>query len=355
MDLTIFAILTQDGIASGAVYVLLALALVLVFSITRVIFIPLGEFLAFGALTMAALQAGKMPHSATLLLILGAAAFLQELAATMRSPMGQINRTRAVGIGMFKFIIFPMLVFLAAKSVERTVDGASWPMLAQLLLTFAIVAPMGPMIYRLAFQPLAESSVLVLLIVSVAVHLALLGVGLVLFGAEGSRTAPFSDAVFNIGTLTISGQSIVVIVTALVLIGALYLYFDRTLSGKALRATAVNRRGARLVGIGTTQAGRLAFLLASSIGTLCGVLIAPLTTIYYDSGFLMGLKGFVGAIIGGLASYPLAAGGALLVGLLEAYSSFYASALKEVIVFTLIIPVLLWRSIVHPQVEEGDE
>ena len=355
MDLTIFAILTQDGIASGAVYVLLALALVLVFSITRVIFIPLGEFLAFGALTMAALQAGKMPHSATLLLILGAAAFLQELAATMRSPMGQINRTRAVGIGMFKFVIYPMVVFLAAKSVERTADGASWPMLAQLLLTFAIVAPMGPMIYRLAFQPLAESSVLVLLIVSVAVHLALLGVGLVLFGAEGSRTAPFSDAVFNVGTLTISGQSIVVIATALVLIGALYLYFDRTLSGKALRATAVNRRGARLVGIGTAQAGRLAFLLASTIGTLCGVLIAPLTTIYYDSGFLMGLKGFVGAIIGGLASYPLAAGGALLVGLLEAYSSFYASALKEVIVFTLIIPVLLWRSIVHPQIEEGDE
>jgi branched-chain amino acid transport system permease protein len=227
-------------------------------------------------------------------------------------------------------------------------------MALQLLLTFAIVAPMGPMIYRLAFQPLAESTVLVLLIVAVAVHLALLGVGLVMFGAEGSRTEPFSSAVMNIGTLSVSGQSIVVIGTALLLIGILYLYFDRTLSGKALRATAVNRRGARLVGIGTIQAGRLAFMLASVIGTLCGILIAPITTVYYDSGFLMGLKGFVGAIIGGLASYPLAAGGALLVGLLEAYSSFYASALKEVIVFTLIIPVLLWRSIVHPQVEEGE-
>lgn len=351
MDLTIFAILTQDGIASGAVYVLLALALVLVFSITRVIFIPLGEFLAFGALTMAALQAGKAPNSAVLLLILGVATFLQELAGAMRSPAGQINRTRAVGLGLIKFVVLPAAVFLVAKAAE----GSSWPMLAQLLLTFAIVAPMGPMIYRLAFQPLAESPVLVLLIVAVAVHLVLLGVGLVIFGAEGSRTTPFSDAVFNVGTLTVSGQSIVVIVAATLLIGALYLYFDRTLSGKALRATAVNRRGARLVGIGTTQAGRLAFLLASSIGTLCGVLIAPLTTIYYDSGFLMGLKGFVGAIIGGLASYPLAAAGALLVGLLEAYSSFYASALKEVIVFTLIIPVLLWRSIAHPQVEEGDE
>jgi branched-chain amino acid transport system permease protein len=350
MDLTIFAILTQDGIASGAVYVLLALALVLVFSITRVIFIPIGEFLAFGALTMAALQAGKVPHSAALMLVLGLAAFLQEAWGLLRSAAGQVDRPRALGLAFARFVLYPLAVFFAARSAE----GASWPMLAQLLLTFAIVAPMGPMIYRLAFQPLAESPVLVLLIVAVAVHLVLLGIGLVIFGAEGSRTAAFSAASFSVGSLTISGQSIVVIVTALLLIGALYLYFDRTLSGKALRATAVNRRGARLVGIGTTQAGRLAFLLASSIGTLCGVLIAPITTIYYDSGFLMGLKGFVGAIIGGLASYPLAAGGALMVGLLEAYSSFYASAYKEVIVFTLIIPVLLWRSIVHPQVEEGE-
>jgi branched-chain amino acid transport system permease protein len=335
------------------VYVLLALALVLVFSITRVIFIPIGEFLAFGALTMAALQAGKVPHSAALMLVLGLAAFLQEAWGLLQGhgrAAGQVDRPRALGLAFAKFVVYPLAVFFAARSAE----GASWPMVAQLLLTFAIVAPMGPMIYRLAFQPLAESPVLVLLIVAVAVHLVLLGIGLVIFGAEGSRTAAFSAASFSVGSLTISGQSIVVIVTALLLIGALYLYFDRTLSGKALRATAVNRRGARLVGIGTTQAGRLAFLLASSIGTLCGVLIAPLTTIYYDSGFLMGLKGFVGAIIGGLASYPLAAGGALMVGLLEAYSSFYASAFKEVIVFTLIIPVLLWRSIVHPQIDEEE-
>jgi branched-chain amino acid transport system permease protein len=350
MDISIFAILTQDGIASGAVYVLLALALVLVFSITRVIFIPLGEFVAFGALTMAALQAGRAPASAVLLLALGVAAFLQESYDGLRSPSGQADRTRTLGAAFVKFVLLPAAVL----GVTRALEGRPLPMPLQLLLAFAIVAPMGPMIYRLAFQPLAESTVLVLLIVAVAVHLTLLGLGLVMFGAEGSRTTPFSEAALNVGTLTISGQSIVVIGTALLLIGALYLYFDRTLSGKALRATAVNRRGARLVGIGTTQAGRLAFMLASIIGTLCGVLIAPITTVYYDSGFLMGLKGFVGAIIGGLGSYPLAAGGALLVGLLEAYSSFYASALKEVIVFTLIIPVLLWRSIAHPQVEEGE-
>ena len=88
------------------------------------------------------------------------------------------------------------------------------------------------------------------------------------------------------------------------------------------------------------------------IGALSGILIGPITTIYYDSGFLIGLKGFVAAIIGGLVSYPLAAVGALLVGLLEAFASFWASAFKEVIVFTLILPVLLLRSLAAPAVEE---
>ena len=89
--------------------------------------------------------------------------------------------------------------------------------------------------------------------------------------------------------------------------------------------------------------------------TLSGLLISPSTTIYYDTGFLIGLKGFVGAIIGGLVSYPLAAAGSILVGLLESYSSFWASAYKEVIVFTLIIPVLLWRSLASPHSEEEEE
>ncbi|MNQ47621.1 High-affinity branched-chain amino acid transport system permease protein LivH [compost metagenome] len=88
---------------------------------------------------------------------------------------------------------------------------------------------------------------------------------------------------------------------------------------------------------------------------MSGILVAPITTMYFDSGFMVSLKGFVGAIIGGLVSYPLAAAGAVLVGLIEAFSSFWASAYKEIIVFTLIIPVLLWRSLKSHHVEEEDE
>ena len=124
--------------------------------------------------------------------------------------------------------------------------------------------------------------------------------------------------------------------------------------GKALRATAINRVGARLMGIPTGLSGDLSFALAGLIGAVSGLLIAPLTTVYYDTGFLIGLKGFVAAIVGGLASYPLALGGALLVGQLESFASFWASAFKEVLVFTLIIPVLWWRSMRSRHVEDEE-
>jgi branched-chain amino acid transport system permease protein len=217
-------------------------------------------------------------------------------------------------------------------------------LLVQSALTLAIVTLLGPLVYRLAYQRLADATVLVLLIVSVGVHFALTGLGLVFFGAEGFRNPSFWDERFAAGAITLSGQTVIIFVASIALIVGLWLFFERTLRGKALRATAVNRLGARLMGISTTGAGRLSFGVAAFIGALSGLMIGPTTTIFYDSGFLIGLKGFVAAIFGALASYPAAALGAIMVGVLESFSSFYASAFKEVIVFTLILPVLLWRS-----------
>ena len=106
----------------------------------------------------------------------------------------------------------------------------------------------------------------------------------------------------------------------------------------------MNRTGARLMGIRPQRAGAIAYLAGSLLAGVSGVLIAPVDTIFYDSGFLLGLKAFVAAILGGLVSYPLAALGALLVGQLESFAAFQSSAFKEVIVFALLVPVLLWRS-----------
>ena len=343
MDLQIALFLIQDGVVNGAIYALLGMALVLAFTVTRVIFIPQGEFVAWGALTLAGLQAGQLPGTVWLLAMGGCAVMLVELWTAWRR-----QDWRAVPRAAGWNLLYPALIFAAA----RFVDFQQMPLAVQILFALLVVVPMGPMVWRLAFQPVAESSVLVLLIVSVAVHVAMVGLGLLFFGAEGARTSPFTDGGIELGGIPVSAQTLWVIGSSIALILALTVLFGRTLYGKALRATAVNRVGARLMGIPTSLAGKLCFTLCALIGAFSGILIAPITTIYYDTGFLIGLKGFVAAIIAGLASYPLAAAGAVLVGLLEACSSFAASAYKEVIVFTLIIPVLIWRSLASRHVEE---
>ncbi len=340
MDADIALILLQDGVVNGAIYALLALSLVLVFAVTRVILIPQGEFVAFGSLTYAALDAGRLPGSVWLLGALGAAAFVAGLVQERRAALWLAAETLLVPA-----VVIGLTLLAAPRRPGVLIEAA---------LTAAIVTPMAPYLYRVAFQPLARASVVVLLIASVGVHLALNGLGLVFFGPEGFRANGFSDARYSIGDLVVPGQALWIVGLTLAAMAGLALFFDRTLAGKALRATAVNRLGARLVGIPTSLSGRIAFTLAGLLGAVSGVLIVPLTTIYYDSGFLIGLKGFVAAIIGGLVSYPLAAAAALLVGTVESFSSFYASAFKEVIVFTVIIPVLLWRSLASAREEEEE-
>ncbi len=335
--------LLQDGITNGAIYALLGLALVLVFAVTRVILIPQGEFVTYGALTYATLSSGQVPGTARLALAMGIVAFCLDLFAGRRSL-----HLRLVGRAFAVNIIAPAAIFALASWIA----GRHPPIAVNIALSLLIVAAIGLFLYRIAFQPIAHTSVLVLLIASVGCHLALQGFGLVFFGAEGQRGPTISDAAFTVGSLRFTGQSIAVYAITLALIAGLWLLFGFTLTGKALRATAVNRLGARLVGIRTALSGQIAFLLAAVIGAVSGILIVPITTLYYDTGFLIGLKGFVAAIIGGLVSYPLTAIAALVVGGVEAFSSFYASNFKEVIVFTLILPVLLLRSLAAPSAEE---
>ncbi len=346
MDFSIASILTLDGVTNGAVYALLALATVLVFAVTRVIFIPQGEFVAYGALTLALLQLGQVPGTVWLLLVMAAVAAVLDAIAGLRRglPVG------AVGVGALKSLAFPV----AVAAIAWWAAPRNLPLLLQSLLTLAIVTPLGPLLYRLAYEKLADATVLVLLIVSVGTHFTLTGLGLVFFGAEGFRNPSFWDARFSAGPLTLSGQTLIIFMVSIALIVALFLFFERTLRGKALRATAVNRLGARLMGISTSGAGKMSFALAAFIGALSGLLIGPTTTMFYDSGFLIGLKGFVAAIFGALSSYPAAALGAIFVGLIESFGSFWASAFKEVIVFTLIIPVLLWRSFQHGHHDEEE-
>ena len=345
MDINIALILGQDGITSGAIYALLALCIILVFTVTRILLIPLGEFAVFGALTLASIQMGEPSLIVWLVVTLFGVNTILDLYAKFKHNQNFSTKT----------FIFSAIYILIMVVAMYKLPLAELAMSLQVLLALAVVTPLGPQIYRTFFQPLVAAKPLVLLIVSIAVHVALVGIGLVIFGPNGAQTKPFSEASFELGTLVVNSQTLVIIAAFFVMIFVLWYFFEKTLYGKALHATAVNRVGAQLMGISPIFAGKLTFILAALIGTLSGILIAPVTTLYYDSGFILSLKGFVGAIIGGLISFPAAAIGAVVVGLIESFAMFWASDYKEIIVFTLIIPFLLWKSLTTRHVEEDEE
>jgi branched-chain amino acid transport system permease protein len=335
MDETIVLALLQDGLTTGAIYLLLAVGLLIAFTVTRVIFIPQGDLVSFAALTLASLIGRQMPGTIWLLDALCVGILVPALARRQFAALLPCALAPAA---------LTALCWVAVRG------GAPAP--ALMLLAIVVVAALGPLLYRFVYEPLTEASMLVLLIVSMALHFVLIGIALYCFGAEGVSTPALTDAAFEAGPLTVSGQSLCVAAVCLLLVGALRWFFVATLYGKALRAAASDRFGARLVGVDHALSGRIAFALASFAAAISGVLIAPLTPLSFDTGFEIGLKGFVAAVIGGLASYPLAAAGALLVGVLESFSGFWASAYRNVIVFSLLVPVLVWLSLVRRGTED---
>lgn len=325
MDSTIFSFLLADGLQNGVVYGLIALAMVLVFAVTRVILVPLGEFLMFAPLSFYWMLQGKVPGTVWLVVaLLGAWAVLER-----RNPRTLIT------LGLIALVVIA-LAFWGSR-------GA--PGLVVWIAAIAIVLPLGPATYRLFFEPAPRATVLVYLIIAVGLHFAYQGLGLVFFGPEQVRPPRAVEGQLQLGVVPVSYQTMLVYSFAVIGMVGLYLFFTRSLYGKALRACAVNRLGARISGINPSDAGKVAVTLATGIVAVSGMLLAPLINAAYFSGFLLGLKGFVAAILGGLISYPVAVLGALVVGLVESFSSFYQSALKEAIVFALLLPVLLWRSL----------
>jgi branched-chain amino acid transport system permease protein len=347
MTWDIAAILAMDGLANGAVYLLAGLGLVLVFSVTRVVFVPFGDVAAFSALSLAAFEAGRTPPTIGLVATLAAIATIVEIGSLVRR-----RESKRIARAVLSWGVLPLVPCALAWLAARPGVPAPLHVASAVLL----VVPIAPLLARVVFQPIADASVLVLLIVALALHFLLSGLGLLFFGPEGSRTQPLASGTLELGGgYTVSGQVLLMVLSALVLSGLFFLVFERTIAGKALRATAVNRVGARLVGIRPARTALLAYGSASLLGGLIGVLIAPVTTMYYDSGFIIGLKAFVAAIIGGLVSYPGTAIGALAVGLVESFASFWSGAMKDAIVFSLLIPVLLLRSYVLPTTDAPEE
>jgi branched-chain amino acid transport system ATP-binding protein len=348
MNFSIALSLIQEGLTNGAIYSLIALALVLVFAVTRVILVQAGELVSYGALTIYTLQNNRTPM--TLWFMLAACVFAGGLELN-RLRMMQA-RTRDYARPLIGWWIAPLLV----TGVTLLTPKAAAPVAVQALLTLAIVVPLAMAMYRLVYQPVARASILVLLIISVACHFVLDGLALLAFGPDGARTAALSEERFDVAGESVSVQSLIVLAVSVLLVAVLYWFSKRTMAGRALRATASNRRGASLMGISTDMAGLSSFSIAALICATAGILIAPFVTIYYNSGFLISLKAFVGATMGAMASYPLAGAGALTIGLFESFAAFWSSAYKDSLVFALMVPILLGCSLLaRPAADDEQE
>lgn len=341
-------ILISEGVVNGAIYALAALGIVVLYSVTNVINVAQGEFVMLSALTVASLRAQQVPGTVYILMAGLVAWALLDAARHLR---------RRAPLRALLSLAWPVAAAAIAYLVVLLASRASLPYLVQILLAVAITTLLGPVLFRIIVQPLPRASTVVFLILTIGLHLALTGLGLAFWGPQPYTLPPFqTGAGVSLGAARFGPQALWLLGVVAVLLVGLWWFFGRTLLGKALRATSVNRLGARLSGISVVRAGSVAFTLSVFLSAVAGVLIAPITKMAYDLGFQLGLKGFIGAIIGGLVNPVVAVVGALFVGVAEQLAAFYvSSAYKDVLVFLLIIPVLLMRSLQHLDFEEHVE
>ena len=221
---------------------------------------------------------------------------------------------------------------------------AGLPLPVALLLAVLLPALVGVLVEKLAIEPVKGAPTVSLIIITIGASLVIRGLTQVWLG-KGTHSLPaFSgDAPLQILGATLLPQSLWVLgVTALVVV-ALWYFFNRTLQGKAMLATSVNRLAAELVGINTGWVLFMSFAMSAALGALGGILVTPITLTSYDVGIMLGLKGFVAAVVGGLGNGLGAVLGGLLVGVLEAMGAGYiSSAYKDAIPFVLILLILFF-------------
>lgn len=286
--------LVIDGIRGGSIYALIALGFVVIHSVTGIINFAQGEFVMLGAMLCVSVY-----HS--------------ELAAL--SPLS------------------PPLKMLVAVLVA--------------VLGTTLV---GVILERLAIYPARRAPVVALIIITIGATIAIRATALIIWGTRpyfipAFTTLEMEDVTLRFGGLIVKAQSLWIWGVVAVVLVALALFFERTILGKALRACAINRRAAQLMGINPSRMSLLAFSLAAALGAIGGMVMAPATRPTYDMGLMLGLKGFVAAIMGGLLSYPGAVVGGLVLGVVENIGAGVTSAgYKDIIVFVILVLILLFRS-----------
>jgi branched-chain amino acid transport system permease protein len=242
--------------------------------------------------------------------------------------------------GVVNFAQGEFVMLGGMSTVFLAIAGVPLPLAA--LIAVIVAVAIGLALHRFAIEPARGASPVTLIMITIGASIFLRGAAQIIFDKRFHSLPPLLGAdPIRFGGAAILPQSLVVLAGAAIVVVLLWAVIDRTLLGKAVIATAVNRLAARLVGINTRRIVDFSFAVSAAIGAVAGILVTPITLTSYDVGTLLALKGFAAAMLGGIGSAPGAVAGGLIVGLLEAFSAGYiSSSYKDAVAFLVILAVL---------------
>ncbi|MEB3101720.1 branched-chain amino acid ABC transporter permease [Ferviditalea candida] len=220
--------------------------------------------------------------------------------------------------------------------------SAGLPKILAIVLAIGIVFLVGSMFERFAIYPARNSTVVTLIIITIAVSIALRGIALLIWGTEPKSLAPFTsgDPLSILGAV-IQPQSLWAISVTIVSLILMYVFFEKSYMGKAVTACVVNRQAARLMGIRPERMSLIAISISAALGAVGGIIIAPISGATYSMGLMLGMKAFIAAVIGGISNAPAAIAGAMIIGLLESFTEgLWTSGYKDAVSFGVLILVL---------------
>jgi branched-chain amino acid transport system permease protein len=219
----------------------------------------------------------------------------------------------------------------------------------KLILSFfcsmAAVALIGALIERGPIRR-TRKEIIILIFLTIGISEILRGTAQQAWGTDNVGVPAFSgeSPIHLPGGAIIVPQHIWVFAITVLVVLMLHYFFKKTLMGKAMRATAVNRKAAKLVGISANRMVLLSFAFSGALGAVAGMIIAPISTTSYDTGIMLGLKGFAAAILGGYGNFAGAIVGGTILGILESLGAgLISSQYKDAIAFFILLLVLFLK------------
>lgn len=248
----------------------------------------------------------------------------------------------ATGIVNFTQVDF---ITLGGLMMYTFLLGLGLPLPVAFFLGVAAVTVVGALVERLAIRPAKSRAVIILIFITIGVSILMRGVFKILWGKNQMALPSFSgDTPLVILRAAVLPQSLWIFFITIVVVILLHYFFNKTRVGKAMRATSFNPRAAALMGVNVNRMILFSFALSGALGAVAGIIIVPITTLSYDIGVMLGLKGFAAAVLGGYGNSVGAIIGGLALGLLESFGAgMISSTYKDVIAFAILLLVLFLK------------